>query len=86
MKKKFLFISCEEAKHICDKSQYGESTVSERLKLSLRLLWCRITKAYSKNNKKLTDTLGNAEISCLKSYEREKIENEFNQELSKHKD
>jgi hypothetical protein len=42
MKKSFLFISCQEAKHICDKSQYDEATGWERLKLGIRLIWCKL--------------------------------------------
>lgn len=85
MKKRFLFISCEEAKHICDKRQYGESTGWERIKLGIRLMWCRFTKAYSKNNNKLTDALNKAEVDCLNRSEKEKIQKEFEQELAKHK-
>ena len=40
MKKSILFISCEEAHNICDKSQYGEATGWERVKLGIRLCWC----------------------------------------------
>ena len=44
MKKSILFISCEEAHHICDKNQYGEATAWERFKLGIRLSWCKITE------------------------------------------
>ena len=84
MKKKFLFISCEEAKHICDKAQYGEATNWERAKLNMRLMWCHITKNYSKNNRKLTKAIQETDVNCLKKYELEKLQKEFNQELSKH--
>ncbi|MCB0398966.1 MAG: hypothetical protein KDD26_04960 [Winogradskyella sp.] len=84
MKKSFLFISCEEAKHICDKSQYGEATGWERIKLAIRLSWCRVTRAYSNRNNKLTDVVKNAEIECLKNDERKKIKQQFEQELMKH--
>ncbi len=84
MKKSFLFVSCEEAQHICDKTQYGEATSWERVKLSIRLSWCRITKAYSKNNNKLTEAVQKAEVNCLKNDERTKIQNEFEKELAKH--
>ena len=84
MKKSFLFISCDEAKHICDKKQYGEATLLERLKLSFRLQYCKLTKAYSKNNNKLTDAIEKAEVKCLKSEERKKLQKNFEQELTKH--
>jgi hypothetical protein len=51
---KLLFISCAEAKSICDKDQYGEATDWEKLKLNIRLSWCKITKSYYNRNVKLT--------------------------------
>ncbi|WP_417871552.1 hypothetical protein [Winogradskyella sp.] len=84
MKKNFLFISCEEAKHICDKSQYGEATGWERIKLTIRLTWCRVTKAYSKKNSKLSDVIEHAEVDCLKKDERNKLKKQFEEELAKH--
>lgn len=84
MKKSFLFISCDEAKHICDKTQYGETTEWERLKLGIRLFWCKFTKSYSQNNNKLTEVVEKAEVNCLKSKERKKLQKEFEKELTKH--
>lgn len=84
MKKSFLFISCEEAKHICDKTQYGEATGWERIKLALRLSWCRVTRAYSNKNNKLTDVIEHSDIDCLKNDERSKIKQKFEEELAKH--
>ena len=83
MKKSFLFISCDEAKQICDKTQYGESTSWERLKLAVRLSWCKFTKAYSTNNNKLTDAIQKAEVNCLKHEERKKLQKNFEEELTK---
>ena len=54
MKKSILFITCDEAKHICDRSQYGEASVWEKFKLNVRLSWCAVTRAYSRRNRKLT--------------------------------
>ena len=71
MEKRFLFITCEEAKHICDKSQYGEATLWEKIKLTIRLSWCKITRAYSKRNKTLTNTIKSSKIECLKQNEQE---------------
>ncbi|WP_339752940.1 hypothetical protein [uncultured Winogradskyella sp.] len=84
MKKSFLFVSCDEAKHICDKTQYGESTRWDRLKLGIRLSWCRFTKTYSKNNNKLTDAIEKAEVKCMKKDERKKLKEQFEKELTKH--
>lgn len=81
MKKKFLFISCDEAKVICDKSQYGEASLFEKIKLYLRLSYCHITRAYSKRNAKLTKTVESAKLQCLKASEKREIQNLLNKEL-----
>lgn len=84
MKKSFLFISCEEAHHICDKRQYGEATGWERVKLGIRLSWCRITRAYSKRNNKLSEIMQKSDINCLKVDERMNMQKQFEEELAKH--
>lgn len=84
MKKSILFISCQEAHHICDKNQYGDATTWEKVKLSLRLSWCKITRAYTKRNRKLTNALNSEKVAVLKENERQNLEQKFNQELQKH--
>lgn len=81
MKKHFLFISCEEAYHICDKSQYGEASLWEKLKLNLRYIWCNFTRAYVKQNKKLTKAIHVSKIQCLDKNEHDQLLQKFNQQL-----
>ncbi|MEY8847418.1 hypothetical protein AB9K26_01280 [Psychroserpens sp. XS_ASV72] len=83
MKKSFLFISCEEAQHICDKSQYGEATFWERVKLSIRLSWCKVTQAYTKSNRKLTNAIKSSKVDCLKDSEMEALKTQFEEQLKK---
>lgn len=83
-KKSFLFISCEEAHHICDKSQYGEATFWERVKLSLRLSWCKVTRAYTKRNRALTKAMKSSNIKGLTDNELDTFKSQFNQELKNH--
>lgn len=85
MKKSFLFISCDEAAHICDKAQYGEASIWERFKLKIRLCYCGISKSYTSKNSKLTETLQRAEVDCLKTDERNKLKAQFEKELAKQK-
>jgi len=81
MKKSFLFITCEEAKHICDKSQYGEATLWEKLKLNIRLSWCKITRAYTKRNRTLTKTMKSSNVDCLKQSEQQELKEKFENQL-----
>lgn len=83
MKKSILFISYEEAQHICDKSQYSDSTVLEKIKLMLRYLWCRFTKAYVTNNTKLTKAINVSNVQGLHFTEREQLLINFNRQLKK---
>lgn len=83
MKKSFLFISCDEAKQICDKAQYGEASAWDRFKLSIRLCYCGISKSYSNRNSKLTESMQKSEVKCLKTEERNQLQKQFNEELAK---
>jgi len=83
MGKSFLFISIEEAKHICDKSQYGEATLWERFKLNLRLSWCKIARAYTRRNSSLTKTIKSSKVDCLKYLEQQELKTKFEGQLKK---
>lgn len=83
MKKSILFISCEEAQHICDKSQYGEATTWERIKLGIRLSWCKVSQAYTKRNKNLTKAIEKSKIEYLKEEEKKALQQVFDSELKK---
>lgn len=81
MKKSLLFISCEEAKHLCDKSQYGDANLWEKIKLNLRYFWCHITQAYVKKNTKLTKAIKASNVQSLHQSEREQMLENFNRQL-----
>lgn len=81
-KKRSIFIACEEANHNCDKSQYNEATLWEKIKLNFHLIYCRACREYSKNNQKLTKLVKNTKLDCLKPEEKEKIKSCFEKELS----
>ena len=82
-KNKF-FISCDDANHNCDKSQYHEASLWEKIKLNLHLIYCRACRKYSKNNSALTKLVKNKSVDCLKVTEKEILENSFKKELSNH--
>lgn len=79
--KNTLFISREEAYEICDKSQYGEAGFWGMTKLNLRYIWCRLTRAYVKQNRKLTKVIKLSNVQSLNKTERELLIEKFNQEL-----
>lgn len=79
---KVFLISKEEAFHICDKSQYQESTLWEKIKLNFRYLWCRATRMYVKRNSRLTKHLASSKLECLEQRERQLIEDRLNEHLN----
>lgn len=51
---KFLKITCDEATTICDKSQYGEASFLDKIKINIHFLSCKICKLYTSQNNKMT--------------------------------
>lgn len=84
-KKSFLFITIEEARHICDKIQYGEATLWERLKLSLRMTWCKITRNYTQKNTKLTSLCDLANLKAMDLDKKADLKKLLEKELSENK-
>lgn len=78
---RLILISKEEAFHICDKSQYYESTLWEKIKLNLRYLWCSNTRDYVKRNKKLSKAIKSSNLECLDHNERKVIEDRLHKHL-----
>ncbi len=82
-KKSFLFVTCDEAKQICDKSQYGEASHWERIKLNIRLSWCRVTRAYTQNNKKLTEMMKQAKLETVEDKRKQDMKKKLQEEMAK---
>lgn len=78
-----MFLDCEKARHICDKTQYKESTLLEKIKHTIHLIYCSACRKYSKSNVKLTKTVKKVKLKPMDSASKTKIETTFNNELSK---
>lgn len=72
---------CDEAHHVCNKIQYHESTFWEKVKLYFHLLYCKACRKYTKNNRKLSDTILKAKVSCLDKNSKEAMKWEFEKAL-----
>lgn len=76
-------ITCDEAALICNKSQYKEASLSEKLKLNWHFLQCQICKLYSNQNNKMTVLFKKRAFDCkqrknrLSTVEKEKLALEF---------
>jgi len=80
-KKNTLFISCDEASHNCDKSQYNEASFWERLKLNIHLLYCKACRKYSNNNTKLSQVINHSKVDCLDIKDKQIMKDCFEKEL-----
>jgi len=78
-----LLVSCDEAKHICDKSQYGEATFIELIKLNIRYLYCKVTRAYVRRNIKLTKAIKKSEIQMVSTSIKNEMKKKLQEELTK---
>ncbi len=80
-KKNKIFITCEEANHNCDKSQYNEATIWEKVKLTLHLLYCRACRKHSNDNAKLTKAIAESKVDCLELKDKQEMKECFEKEL-----
>lgn len=79
-------INCDEATAICDKSQYGEASLLDRMKLSYHLLLCRFCKSYSKQNNLMTSVFDKFTTPCqgdhkLSEEQKERLSQELKEEI-----
>ena len=82
-KKNKLFVSCDEANHVCDKTQYKEGSLWEKIKLNMHLIYCGACREYSKNNQKLTKVISESEVKYLDKEAKESMKELFEVELEK---
>ena len=78
MSKMKVMMPCDEANHVCDKAQYKEATLWEKIKLNVHLIYCKVCRKYSKNNAALTKTLNNSNIECLDKKCKDAMKKDFN--------
>jgi len=77
-----VIIPCDEAAHVCDKTQYKEATLWEKIKLNMHLIYCRACRKYTKNNAKLTKTINTAKVECMGKVAKEALKENFEKVLS----
>jgi hypothetical protein len=75
--------TCDEATTICDKSQYGEATFFEKIKLNIHFLICKICGLYSKQNTEMSKMYKmklkrcKKEYRCFSTQEKEDLKNKI---------
>ena len=78
-----IIIPCEEANHVCDKTQYKEATLWEKIKLNIHLLYCKACRKYTQKNTRLTKLVTKKPIH-LDTSSKERLQSAFEKELAKH--
>ncbi len=84
-KKNNIFLSCDEANHTCDKTQYNDASLWEKIKLNLHLIYCSACREYTKNNAKLTKLMRGKEVKIMPNTEKTNLQKAFEKELANHK-
>jgi len=79
-----LFFRCDDANHTCDKTQYNEASLWEKIKLSIHLLYCKACREYTKNNAKLTKLMTGREVKVMPTSEKDNLKKAFEKELHDH--
>ena len=78
-----IIIPCDEANHVCDKTQYKEATLWEKIKLNIHLIYCKACRKYTKRNTRLTNLVTKDPIK-MDTSAKENLKSAFEQELAKH--
>jgi hypothetical protein len=68
-----LFISCEEAAHRIDKTQYGEATFWEKLTYKIHNLYCKLCHFYAVKNERLTNLIKSGGVHSLTREQKSKM-------------
>ena len=86
---KLFSLTCDEATTICDKSQYGESTLWEKIKLNIHFTKCKVCRLYTKQNNLISriingnkETLCGKENTCLSRQEKDRLKKEMENFIS----
>ncbi|MFD2823065.1 hypothetical protein ACFS5M_05255 [Lacinutrix iliipiscaria] len=78
--------ACEKANHVCDKTQYKEASLIEKIKLTIHLLYCRACRKYTNNNQKLTKIVKDSRIECMSTKEKEALNESLTEAIKEHQD
>ena len=71
--------SCEKAVELCTKSQYGEVSWWQTMKLKFHLFYCKNCSEFSEKNTKFTSLCEAADIKTLDSSEKEALKEALKQ-------
>ena len=74
-------MKCEEANHVCDKNQYKEAGILDKIKLVIHLFYCRACREYSSRNNKLSKAIKKSELKCMDSEDKQMLKETLKKEM-----
>ncbi|WP_378177981.1 glycine dehydrogenase [Aquimarina sp. SS2-1] len=77
-----IFVSCEDANHICDKSQYKESSFWEKVKLNIHLIYCKACRKYTAKNTKLTKLFKDPNVVSIDKSAKDAMKEQLKKKMS----
>ncbi len=75
-------MKCEEANHVCDKTQYKEASLIEKIKLNIHLLYCRACRKYTASNRKLTQIMNKSKVQSISTSDKDALKERLKKEMS----
>jgi hypothetical protein len=78
-----VFLKCEDANHVCDKTQYKEAGFWEKIKLNIHLIYCTACRKYTARNTKLTKAIKDGHIHSMPKEKKEQMKQELKREILK---
>lgn len=83
IKKKFLFLNCEETAKCCDKAQYDEASFFEKMMIHMHVAMCKPCRNYSAKNIKLSDLLKRSKLKTCTEEEKAAWKRKIEKEITK---
>jgi hypothetical protein len=75
-------MKCEEANHVCDKNQYKEAGLLEKIRLTFHLIYCRACRKYSSRNSKLSKAIERSDLKTLDQNDKQVMKEVLKKELN----
>ncbi len=76
-------LECHEANHFCDKNQYREASIWEKIRLNIHLIYCRACRKYTARNIKLSKVVKDPKVKTMPRDDKRVLKEQLQRELSK---
>lgn len=80
---RLFYLNCSDAERFCDKAQYREADLIERMKLRLHFALCQTCRKYQRTNGQLTLLIRKSGIQTCTKAEKEAFRKKMEAESSK---